>query len=127
MRLFRLFAVLLACDPGTCPEPGTTSLTGGQYVQTGDTLDPTDSGGAMPVAPPPDKLCGQFGTTPKVICGLVCVDDLGISEVIVCQEYGAWECRLYPRTGPIIGEVYDDLPVWCGGDGKAQGETRETG
>lgn len=105
MRAFLLLLlVLLGCDPVVCSDTDAGLMVDGSGAPTGS-----------PVEPPPDKTCGQIVTDPKVACGLVCVDEYGISVVVLCELAGSWECKYYPRQGPIVGEVYDTLPVWCGG------------
>ena len=106
MRTFLLSLITLAlagCDPVVCAD-----------TDPGPGVDSSPTGGPE-VVPPPDKTCGQIVTDPKVACGLACVDEYGISVVILCELAGSWECKIYPRSGPIIGETYQDLPVWCGG------------
>ena len=102
--------------PGTEPQTILPSDSEGPTTQgpltDGPNLDPTEG--------PPEKLCGPIVTESDVVCGLVCVGTLGVELTILCEKAGgdSWECRLYPRVGPIVGEVYDDTPVWCGGPGE---------
>ena len=108
VRTFLAFFIstsTLACDPVDCRE-ATSSHEVVDVVPTEAMPDPP---------PPPEKSCGQIVTDPKVACGLVCVDADGISVVVLCALSGSWECKYYPRSGPVVGEVYEDLPVWCGG------------
>ena len=95
----------LACDPVVCSDTDS----GDPVV---DSYTPPTGG---PEEPPPQKTCGPITTDPKVACGLVCVDEYGVSVVVLCALSGSWECKYYPRSRPVVGEVYEDLPVWCGG------------
>lgn len=120
MRLaMATMAMLLSGCPGReCEDCGGTESTSDATGTSIAGSDEVVTAGETP----PEMICGPVVTDPFVACGVVCIDALGVNVVVLCQLGGGWECRFYPRSGPIVGEVYDELPVWCGGDGVAEDE-----
>lgn len=126
LLLSLLLPLITACDTGACGDTdGTNVVTDGgrgNVPTTGPVYDPTDG---PPQADPPGydptegtaaRVCGPIVTNPDAACGIVCIDEFGVELVVLCEGAGQqWECKRYPRTGPIVSELYSGVPVWCGG------------